>query len=338
MEIKNYIGLKGTKPIRCIASDVDGTLVNDAKKVPPEAVEAIRAAREAGIRVAIASGRAWHEMDDIIDALPCLRYFICTNGAFVMDKDEHTTLFHDNLNKERALHLVRKLLQYGVFVEAYVKESIFGQYPYECNSEQSTAQHSGVVEPVCTISDASDHIAHQISAHQIIEPECFFRPNIRPFILKTRTIVPDLISYLESLPEGPEKIQIFYGYDEETKQRILANLRDNYQGLSIDGTGTERFYDVLESSEGNLEFVLPHTTKGTAVEALAKHWGYTADEVMTIGDSENDLSMIQFAGASVAMGNALDRIKNAAAYETDDNNHNGLAKAIYSGIAYNQSL
>ena len=34
------------------------------------------AARESSIRVAIASGRAWHEMDDVIDAMPCLRYFI----------------------------------------------------------------------------------------------------------------------------------------------------------------------------------------------------------------------------------------------------------------------
>ena len=73
LEIKNYIGLTGDAPIRFIASDVDGTLVNDAKSVDPEVVSAVRAARESGIRVAIASGRAWHEMDDIIEAMPCLR-------------------------------------------------------------------------------------------------------------------------------------------------------------------------------------------------------------------------------------------------------------------------
>ena len=56
------------------------------------------------------------------------------------------------------------------------------------------------------------------------------------------------------------------------RERILADLRDAFQGTAIDGKGRERFYDVLESSEGNLEFVLPHTTKGTAVEALANHW------------------------------------------------------------------
>ena len=305
LEIKNYIGLTGDVPIRCIASDVDGTLVNDAKSIDPEVVNAVRAARESGIRVAIASGRAWHEMDDIIEAMPCLRYFICTNGAYVMDKDEQKELLHITIDKARALRLVRKLMNYGVFLEAYVKAEIFGQYPVVGN-ETAQAEH-------------------------------FFRPNIRPFILKTRTMVPDLLAHLESLPEGPEKIQIFYG-DEAISKRILTDLRDEFQGAAMDGKGRERFYDVLESSEGNLEFVLPHTTKGTAVEALADHWGYTADEVMTIGDSENDLSMIRFAGASVAMGNARDNVKAVARYETMDNNHCGVARALYSAIAYNHEL
>ena len=240
LDIKNYIGLTGDTPIRFIASDVDGTLVNDAKSVDPEVVNAVRSARESGIRVAIASGRAWHEMDDVIEAMPCLRYFVCTNGAYVMDKEEQKELVHISFDKIRAMDLVRKLMTYGVFVEAYVKAEIFGQYP-SVGDENSQAER-------------------------------FFRTNIRPFILKTRTMVPDLIAHLESLPEGPEKIQIFYG-DERIRERILADLRDEFQGAAIDGKGRERFYDVLESSEGNLEFVLPHTTKGTAVETLANHWG-----------------------------------------------------------------
>jgi len=177
----------------------------------------------------------------------------------------------------------------------------------------------------------------KLSECEIEQSNFFFRPNIRPFILATRTMVCDLLAHMEALEEGPEKIQIFYG-DEPMRQRILQDLRDEYQGLSHDGTGRERFYDVLLSSEGNLEFVLPHTTKGTAVEALAKHWGLSPDEVMTLGDSENDLSMLRFAGAGVAMGNSKPNIKETARYETTDNNHQGVAKAIYSAIAYNSEV
>lgn len=374
LEIKNYIGLTGDKPIKFIASDVDGTLVNDAKAIPEDAIEAIRAARESGIRVAIASGRAWNEMNDVIEKLPCLRYFMCTNGAYVMDKDENRSLFHVNFDKEQALYLLRKLLTYGVYVEAYVKDQIFGMYPPSrcitperlsaCASKRKSPNTKGSVSlmdnhlpssmnhPQFGVTDEhlpgethdryalaeSDEAAKAtMSECEVEQSNFFFRPNIRPFILATRTMVCDLLAYMESLDEGPEKIQIFYG-DEPMRQRILQDLRDEYQGLSHDGTGRERFYDVLLSSEGNLEFVLPHTTKGTAVEALAKHWGFSPDEVMTLGDSENDLSMLRFAGAGVAMGNAKPNIKEAARYETIDNNHHGVAKAIYSAIAHNDEL
>ena len=382
LTIKNYIGLIGDKPIRFIASDVDGTLVNDAKAIAEDAIEAIRAARESGIRVAIASGRAWNEMNDVIEKLPCLRYFMCTNGAYVMDKDENRSLFHVNFDKEQALHLLHKLLTYGVYIEAYVKDQIFGMYPPSrcitperlgaCACERSNSnkktihgimdnhlpnimdnhlpetidqQVSGALHthlPGATyahyaLAEGNEAVKINMSECEIEQSNFFFRPNIRPFILATRTMVCDLLAHMEALDEGPEKIQIFYG-DEPMRQRILQDLRDEYQGLSHDGTGRERFYDVLLSSEGNLEFVLPHTTKGTAVEALAKHWGLSPDEVMTLGDSENDLSMLRFAGAGVAMGNSKPNIKEAARYETTDNNHQGVAKAIYSAVAYNNEL
>ena len=374
LQIKNYIGLTGDKPIRFIASDVDGTLVNDAKAIPDEAIEAIRAARESGIRVAIASGRAWNEMNDVIEKLPCLRYFMCTNGAYVMDKDEKRTLFHVTFDKEQALYLLRKLLTYGVYVEAYVKDKIFGMYPpsrcitperlcacaderNEGDNSNTKSSHSvmnnhisadtqfgvtdehlpGETHDRYALAESDEAAKATMSECEVEQSNFFFRPNIRPFILATRTMVCDLLAHMESLDEGPEKIQIFYG-DEPMRQRILQDLRDEYQGLSHDGTGRERFYDVLLSSEGNLEFVLPHTTKGTAVEALAKHWGFSPDEVMTLGDSENDLSMLRFAGSGVAMGNAKPNIKEAARYETMDNNHHGVAKAIYSAIAHNNEL
>ena len=374
LQIKNYIGLTGDKPIRFIASDVDGTLVNDEKAIPEDAIEAIRAARESGIRVAIASGRAWNEMNDVIGKLPCLRYFMCTNGAYVMDKDENRSLFHVNFDKEQALYLLRKLLTYGVYVEAYVKDQIFGMYPpsrcitperlsacaSECKAPNKKGSNSlmdnhlpssmnhpqlgvpdehlpGETHDRYALAESDEAAKATMSECEVEQSNFFFRPNIRPFILATRTMVCDLLAHMESLAEGPEKIQIFYG-DEPMRQRILQDLRDEYQGLSHDGTGRERFYDVLLSSEGNLEFVLPHTTKGTAVEALAKHWGFSPDEVMTLGDSENDLSMLRFAGAGVAMGNAKPNIKEAARYQTIDNNHQGVAKAIYSAIAHNNEL
>ena len=49
---------------------------------------------------------------------------------------------------------------------------------------------------------------------------------------------------------------------------------------------------------------------------------------MTLGDSENDLSMLRFAGAGVAMGNAKEEVKQAADYVTASIDDDGIAKAL----------
>ena len=49
---------------------------------------------------------------------------------------------------------------------------------------------------------------------------------------------------------------------------------------------------------------------------------------MAFGDAGNDLSMIKYAGLVICMGNGQDEVKKAADYITDDNDHDGIAKAL----------
>ena len=51
-------------------------------------------------------------------------------------------------------------------------------------------------------------------------------------------------------------------------------------------------------------------------------------DVMTIGDENNDIEMLEFAGIGVAMGNAKQHIKDKADYVTDTNENDGVAKVI----------
>lgn len=69
-------------------------------------------------------------------------------------------------------------------------------------------------------------------------------------------------------------------------------------------------------------------SKGTAVKALAEYYGIKREEIMAIGDNENDLSMIEYAGLGVAMGNAIEPLKEIADYITSTNVDDGVAKAL----------
>ncbi len=87
-------------------------------------------------------------------------------------------------------------------------------------------------------------------------------------------------------------------------------------------------YTVLKSAPYFLEILDKRVTKGTGVKALADALNIRPEEVMTIGDQENDIAMLEYAGVGVAMGNAIDSVKKVADYVTKTNLEDGVAYAI----------
>ncbi|HSL87368.1 MAG TPA: HAD-IIB family hydrolase, partial [Bacteroidales bacterium] len=85
---------------------------------------------------------------------------------------------------------------------------------------------------------------------------------------------------------------------------------------------------VVHSSRENIEIFRKDVSKASGIQALIRKMGITQNEVMAIGDQENDLSMIEFAGLGVAMGNGSEEVKEAADYITETNNNAGVGKAI----------
>lgn len=93
--------------------------------------------------------------------------------------------------------------------------------------------------------------------------------------------------------------------------------------------------EVVSSNKNNFEVMNKGVSKGRAVEVLAGFYKIKQEEIMCIGDNENDLSMIKYAGTGVAMGNAEEFIKEAADYVTSNNDDDGVAKAIDELILHN---
>ncbi len=85
---------------------------------------------------------------------------------------------------------------------------------------------------------------------------------------------------------------------------------------------------AVQSAERYIDIMLPEVSKGNAVRRLAKLYGCDLSEVMCLGDSENDISMLEVAGISVAMGDAADPVKAAADYVTAPVGENGFAQAL----------
>lgn len=90
---------------------------------------------------------------------------------------------------------------------------------------------------------------------------------------------------------------------------------------------------VTSSGQNNIEVNHKNAQKGIAVAHVAHERGISLEEVMTIGDNFNDVSMLQVAGVSFAMGNAEIEVKDYAKYTTDTNLESGAGKAILRAIA-----
>lgn len=104
----------------------------------------------------------------------------------------------------------------------------------------------------------------------------------------------------------------------------LAALRRHREGLEpLEGIA------ITQSSELNIELMPLDVDKGSGIRDLAELYGIPMEEVMAIGDQDNDLPMLRAAGWGVAMDNAKPDIKAEADAVTASNNEDGVARAIW---------
>ena len=105
---------------------------------------------------------------------------------------------------------------------------------------------------------------------------------------------------------------------EEENLRRMAEVKEKFSGM----------VEVTKSAPIFTEIMCPNVSKASAVKILAEKLGVPRAEVMAIGDSDNDLPMLQAAGVSVAMGNATDNVKNSCDFVTGNCEDDGFAEAV----------
>lgn len=94
-------------------------------------------------------------------------------------------------------------------------------------------------------------------------------------------------------------------------------------------------YNIYKSQDFILEVLPQNVDKGYSMRLLGNMLGLKKEQIMGIGDQENDLSLVENAGFGVAMGNAIDHVKEAADFITKTNDENGVAYAIQKFVLNN---
>ncbi|MBQ5589398.1 MAG: HAD-IIB family hydrolase, partial [Anaerotignum sp.] len=140
----------------------------------------------------------------------------------------------------------------------------------------------------------------------------------------------EVAEYCQVMKTTPRLVKDPMEYDGELTKTLFSGPRKKLEQVKafaeeLLGDRVNLFY----SSETYLEFVISGVDKGSALEATAEKAGVPLEDVIAIGDGDNDLPMILKAGLGVAMKNGEEHVKAAAGYVTERTaEEHGVAEVI----------
>ena len=176
--------------IKLIATDMDGTFLDDNKEAPEENIRALAECAARGIEVVPATGRTILSVPEEIKNLPGVRYAITTNGAVVADLKEGTIISTCKMTADLA---------------AAVMEI--------ARDSEDDIMYDAYIEGVGYTTDYFwEHLDYYAAS-----------PGIAGLIRKIRRPVPDNIAYVRECGQDVEKINMFF-VDMEARKRMRERL------------------------------------------------------------------------------------------------------------------
>ena len=280
--------------IKVIASDMDGTLLGDDHKPAPETLAAVQRACDSGIRFMIATGRnfpgAMAELKDC--GLVC--DYIVSSGAEVRNLRQQVVAVHP-ISMELCRTIYEEIKDYPISVTFCTDGN-----DYKIGTPEEI-EESLMLQMHLFFSD--------LPREELVQTETYQR-----IIRSTKTV-----SDMDELEAAKVPIYKLFLYSED--KGMLGELKQRLE--------QNKEIAVASSFPTNLEITDVKAQKGPVLKEYIESLGYTMDEVMALGDSLNDLSMIEMDfGVTVAMANAEPEVKDAAKYITKSNTEFGVAYAI----------
>ncbi|MGE5675116.1 MAG: Cof-type HAD-IIB family hydrolase [Mycobacterium leprae] len=279
---------------RLIAMDLDGTLLNSQMTISPRTREALAAARARGVHTVVVTGRSPHS------ALYWSRMVgggpvICCTGAAVLDEEGRAVLTRP-IPPAPLLRLLEICQESGLLVECYTESAII----------------------------LDRYWLHVWGYIRWVKGGLGFWRSVQSWRRFARVNhirrVPSLLRLYRQGKGAPVLKLMVLGRDPALSQ-VRVRLAREMPGLEVTSSGVD-----------NLEVTAAGVTKGITLELLAGRMQIPRQAIVAVGDSENDLSMLAYAGLGVAMGNAPESVKAAADLVTATCDEDGVAQLVEEQI------
>ena len=136
---------------------------------------------------------------------------------------------------------------------------------------------------------------------------------------------------MHAVQYSPTVVKDFSGVAHDRVAKIVG-VSEDFDGLSaVERQLQQEFRGAVSATKSQkyyLDITHPSANKGEGVLLVSELLGIPTDNIATIGDMQNDVSMFRQSGLSIAMGNATDEVKATAQYVTTSNEEEGFANAM----------
>ena len=285
--------------VQIIASDMDGTLLNDKMVISKRNAAAVKEAQKQGIHFIVSTGRAYDEVKPLITEAGFNCPMITLNGAFVLDENGKE-ISAAPIPYSIAKKIMLTLKKNGLYFEVITAKGV-------C-SDNKAKRIENFAELLASISpDTPYKLAVTLASARMELMNINYVDNYMDLVDDPKTVIGKIVVFS---PEG---------------QKVLGPIKDE---LSKNDNLV-----ITSSGPGNIEINHVNAQKGVALQAYADSLNIPMDNVMAIGDNNNDVSMLKAAGISYAMGNGSDEVKMLAKYITAPNTEDGAGIAIEEVLA-----
>jgi hydroxymethylpyrimidine pyrophosphatase-like HAD family hydrolase len=300
-------------PIRLVAIDMDGTLLPDySKAVTERTARALRAAQEAGVTVAIATGRRTAYTAPLLAALG-LRAdmpLITSNGAVTRTLGGALAL-GDETGVDMAGGSIGPLMD-SRHLEARVARGL-----------------CGLLRGFGAVVFTFDRPGRDLVLENLDQAH----GRISLWVEANREAIEVVTPLEDALGDGHDPIQGMVAGGVERMRAAERVLQASEWAGSCESVRTE--YPARDLSI--LDLLPKGVSKGWALERLAARLGVDRRETMAIGDNWNDVSMLEWAGQAVVMGNASQELRTMARMrgwkQAPPNDQDGVAVVLEGALA-----
>lgn len=275
---------------KLLATDMDGTLLCNNKKISEENIKALESISAKGVEIVIATGRSYSTLEKYINLFTFDCYLITNNGSIVRNKQRKVerSIY---LKPEATNRIIDILSEEGVYFHSSDEENIYIE-----------SYRARFLE------------AKRFLKHEYNNPLSLYRSLLAKMILDKN------LKKIDFCKIKNQKIPINTFFILSEKPQVLTKIKK--QLWEVPGVA------VTSSSGNNIEALSDKASKGAGLDYIGKKLQIPREKMVAVGDQLNDLSMIETAGMGVAVANANEEVLKKADWITRANQENGIAYMV----------